>query len=233
MFKVVLDLDPKVFDTVTADLKVSSKENNGIQLDENGALKLVSAQIEPGNARNVPGNSIAGNPDTSIDTIRLNKNVTRKIDGDPTEGNEGPQVASFISGLIGYLLMKTTYVETVTEYTLLTAKPDDWDDPAYMQYFIKNDKGEYVNVETKVDDNDPSVIIIINFQTDTYYKKELVNYGYQLLMVQPNDWETNYKDYYVKDDANNFTNVIGNIVESAEEAPEWKKDTYYIKQRLS
>lgn len=238
MFKVVLDLDPAVFDTVTADLKVSSKPNNGIQMDENGALKLVSAQIEPGNKRNTPGNSIAGNPDSSIDTIRLNRNVSRKISGDPTEGNEGPNVPAFIAGLMGYLMMGTTYAYSVMDYVLLTSKPSDWDDPQYMRYYTKTDSGEYVHVETVTDENDPSIIVLINWEADTFYEQKMVSYGYQLTIVKPDDWSTNYMDYFVKDDQNNFTNVIGVVDNTSAEdpkpvvAPEWVANTYYYKRRL-
>ena len=237
MFKIVLDLDPSVFNTVTADIRVSSKENNGIQLDESGALKLVSAQIEPGNARNTPGNSIAGNIDSPIDTIRLNRNVTRKIDGDPTEGNEGPSVASFMAGLMSYLMMGTTYVTSILEYVLTPSQPDDWDEQ-YMRYYTKSASGEYQHVETLVDENDPTRIISIAWTPDTFYDQKYVSYGYRLTIVKPDDWETNYMDYYIKDDQNNFTNVIG-VVDNTSSAdpkpvvaPEWEANTYYGKYRI-
>ena len=238
VFKIVLDLDPAVFDTVTADLKVSSKENNGIQMDESGALKLVSAQIEPGNKRNIPGNSIAGNPGSSIDTIRLNRTVSRKIDGDPTEGNEGPSVPAFMAGLMGYLMMGTTYAYSIMDYVLLTAKPNDWDDPGYMRYYTKSDTDEYIQVEAVTDENDPSRIILINWEANKFYEQKLVSYGYQLTIVKPDDWDANYTNYFVKDDQNNFTNVVGVIDETSAEdpkptvAPTWTANTYYYKHRL-
>lgn len=237
VFKIVLDLDPSVFNTVTADIRVSSKPNNGIQLDESGALKLVSAQIEPGNARNTPGNSIAGNIDSPIDTIRLNRNVTRKIDGDPTEGNEGPSVASFMSGLMSYLMMGTTYVTSILDYVLTTEQPADWDEQ-YMRYYTKSSSGEFQHVETVVDETDPSIIVTINWAVDTFYEQKYVSYGYRLTIVKPDDWDTNYKDYFIKDDQNNFTNVIGVIDNTSsadpkpEIAPEWMPNTYYGKYRL-
>lgn len=238
MFKIVLDLDPAVFNTVTADIKVSSKANNAIQLDESGSLKLVSAQIEPGNKRNIPGNSIAGAPDASIDTIRLNRNVSRKIDGDPTQGNEGPSVASFMAGLMSYLMMGTTYVTSILEYVLVgPGQPADWDEQ-YMRYYTKSDTGEYQQVQTVTDENDPSRVISITWEENKFYEQKYVNYGYRLTIVQPNDWSTNYKDYFVKDDQNNFTNVIGVIDNTSEQdpkpevAPEWKPETYYEKHRM-
>lgn len=103
MFRIELDLDPDMFDPKTADVKISSKENNALAIDSNGAIYIKSSTMEPGNARNVPGNSVAGTLDQSIDVIRLNQTVSRKMEGDPTAGNEGCMIQAFVAGRLSYL----------------------------------------------------------------------------------------------------------------------------------
>lgn len=103
MRRISLNLDPAMFDTKSASVKLSEKKNNGLAFDNDGAIYVVSSTLEPGNARNTPGNSVAGTLDQAIDTIRLNQNVSRKMEGDPTSGNEGVMIQSFVNSLLAYI----------------------------------------------------------------------------------------------------------------------------------
>lgn len=45
--------------------------------------------------------------------------------------------------------------------------------------------------------------------------------GFSLLLAKPDDWETNYKDYWIKAYDNGYVHVSGDV------APEWVENTYY------
>lgn len=230
VFRISLDLDDAVFDLKSSSIKISQKEGNALGYDTDGFIKIESATIEPGNKRNTPGNSVAGNVDASIDCIRLNHTVTRKMDGDPTAGNEGCMVANFVQGFISYLKMNQIYVTTVMEYELLTTEPADWQD-GYQNYYMKNDNGEYTKIPSKVEDGQ---IISIAFELDKYYQLIPKQWGYQLQLMEPSDWNVNYANYYYKNEDNSFSPVTGETPDEGEPTtPEWKKDTYYTLKRLS
>lgn len=63
-------------------------------------------------------------------------------------------------------------VPTVT-YVLQTEAPDDWESN-YMNYFMKDDDGHFVNVEGIPDTENPETIIAPTWETDKYYTETTV-----------------------------------------------------------
>lgn len=103
------------------------------------------------------------------------------------------------------------------EYAVLSSQPDDWADN-YANYFTKNGD-EYEAVEGVVVDKYINVPgdSAPEFVANAYYKLE--GGVYTALTAEPDDWATNWHDYYQKDG----TETV---------APTFAADTYYKKVNI-
>ena len=91
---IALDLSNATFNPDDASVRLSSKENNALSFSTDGSIDIMLGSTA-GNETNFPGSSITGSVNTSIDVIRLNATVSRKVTGDPTVGNEGINIVDF------------------------------------------------------------------------------------------------------------------------------------------
>ena len=223
MQRISLDLDKDLFNTKSSSVKLSSKENNALMYDELGSIYIASAVVDPGNKRNTPGNGVYGDPDASIDTIRLNSTVSRKVQNDPEAGNEGCSVVAFVNGFIHYLMAGSADQQTYERYTITDEQPGDWDQ-YYSTYYTVDNDGVYHYVEPDIDPITGEKTAP-TWAADTYYRIEHYNLKFVVQYEQPEDWETNYTDYYFIIYENNLKKYIH--IESADTVPTWETDKYY------
>lgn len=122
------------------------------------------------------------------------------------------ETLTFMKEVTSLYLGSSNQIEDVPEeYILTESEPSDWAEN-WSSYFTKT---EYVTYEqVSMSDEAPE------WEENTYYKLE--GDEYVLTSDEPEDWSTNYFDYYTRSVEEAYETVQG-----LDEAPEWVSDTYY------
>ena len=125
-YTINMRYDPRVLELVEVEyttdpgkkhkgfqLRLSKKDNNGLQFDNEGHLIAIPKTSEDaGYAVYYPGNGIQSNPDLNaydpIQTIRCNSSVSRVKSGDPLPSNEGVNTFDLVQEILHRLESEQT-----------------------------------------------------------------------------------------------------------------------------
>ncbi len=94
--------------------------------------------------------------------------------------------------------------ESVTTYTLLTAKPADWDQQGTndeVKYYYAMLPESFMTVEKET----------VPYQPGAFYKKAASSSGYDLLTEQPDDWADAYSTRYYVKNGSSYTLIPENV----------------------
>ena len=114
--------------------------------------------------------------------------------------------AAGTEGVMAPFFEENTYYKIGRNYVLLTNEPDDWQTDWSSYYEIVNNT--YVNVSDVAPEYVPNVYYALTEEGE--YEKLTSN-------DPPEDWETNYMNYYTDNTGTHVTGV----------APEFNEDSYY------